>query len=340
MAARNVAGVPAAARAVHELSRAGIDRCWLIAGQGGQPDPLLRAEVERLAGAMAVEFASPAEVPVICGTGTALWLAGEAIVAGLPAHTSLMSLAMAADEPDPARAADALDMAARRIVAASGKPGDGIVSRTLNRPISQAISRLLLRFPGVRPVHATSLTALLASAMMLCLLGGGETGLIAGALLFQAASVVDGVDGELARTTFRSTSWGAKLDSLIDAAASIGFIAGVAINLWIAGNQAAALTGFAGLAMMGLGLFVIGRQAARSTGPFTFNAVKDHFSASGSRLMQWLTWLTMRDFFALAAVILVVAGLAEWGLLVFAIVAAGWLSVVLFVMGTATRQTA
>ena len=92
--------------------------------------------------------------------------------------------------------------------------------------------------------------------------------------------------------------------------------------------------------MMALGLFLIGRRAAAGSAPFTFNGVKDRVCAGGSRLGQWLTWLTMRDFYAFAAVFFVVSGFTEAGLLAFTAAAAGWLGVVLFFMGTSTRQTA
>ena len=39
------------------------------------------------------------------------------------------------------------------------------VSRWLNRPISQTISRILLAMPGVRPIHATFGTGLIALLM-------------------------------------------------------------------------------------------------------------------------------------------------------------------------------
>ena len=240
----------------------------------------------------------------------------------------------------PAASAALLAAASRRIIAATGKPGDGIVSRLINRPISKAISSQLLRWRQIRPIHATWVTALLAVAMFICLPADGHAGLIAGTLLFQAASIFDSVDGEIARATFRSSRQGAMLDSLVDAAANIGFIGGVVINLWIAGSQNVAMAGAAGLAMMALGLFLIGRRAAKGAGPFTFNGVKDRVCAGGSRLGQWLTWLTMRDFYAFAAVVFVVSGFTEVGLLAFATAAAGWLAVVLFVVGVRAPQTA
>ena len=85
------------------------------------------------------------------------------------------------------------------IVRATGKPGDGLVSRWLNRPISQRITWFVLAIPGIRPIHVTVFNGLLAVPMLLLLLSGQGWGLILGAILYQAASVLDGVDGEMAR---------------------------------------------------------------------------------------------------------------------------------------------
>ena len=358
-ASRNIAGLPAAARAVREAALAGFGECWLTAGPEWRPDEPIRAEVDRLAQAMPVQFLADWANPADFAAVPTIWFSGERLVADSSLEDRPGGMALTRDDLSrdgstsakvgeaagqarlgQATSAALLSAATRRIVAATGKPGDGIVSRLINRPISQAISKQLLRLPQIRPIHATWVTALLAVAMVICLLTGGSGGLIAGTLLFQAASIFDGVDGEIARATFRSSRRGAMLDSLVDAAANIGFIGGVVINLWIAGSHQVALAGAGGLAMMALGLFLIGRRAAAGPGPFTFNGVKDKVSAGGSRLGQWLTWLTMRDFYAFAAVLFVVSGFAEAGLLAFATVAAGWLAVVLFVLGVPSRQTA
>lgn len=353
-ASQNIAGLPAAARAAREAALAGFGECWLTAGPDWAPDEQIRAEVHRLAPAMAVHFLADWAIPADFAGVSAIWISGERLVADSsqqePADDGLLPDSWLAEvQADavagqarlgPATSAALLAAESRRIIAATGKPGDGIVSRLVNRPISQAITRFLLRWPAIRPIHATWVPALLAVAMFICLLADGHAGLIAGTLLFQAASIFDGVDGEIARATFRSSRQGAMLDSLVDAAANIGFIGGVVINLWIAGSQNVAMAGAAGLAMMALGLFLIGRRAAKGSGPFTFYGVKDRVCAGGSRLGQWLTWLTMRDFYAFAAVVFVVSGFTEVGLLAFAIAAAGWLAVVLFVMGVRAPQTA
>lgn len=232
----------------------------------------------------------------------------------------------------------ALRRAGHAIVAATGKPGDGVVSRYVNRPISQAISRMLLQLPGIAPFHASLGNAILGIAMAICLLFGGSMGLMLGAILFQAASIFDGVDGEVARATFRTSDKGAMLDSLIDALTNLAFISGITINLALTGNMPAASAGFGGLVMLAIGLFLIGRRARQSGQPVNFDVIKVHFRRKPSPIMQGLIWLTMRDFFAAAGALLILAGLTHQALFAFAIVAAGWLLVTLIVLARTARQ--
>jgi CDP-L-myo-inositol myo-inositolphosphotransferase len=174
-------------------------------------------------------------------------------------------------------------------------------------------------------------------AMFASLVLYGKAGLIAGALLFQAASIFDGVDGEAARATFRASDRGAMLDSLVDAVTNLAFILGLVINMAQRGQDTAAAFGIAGLAMLAIGLTIIGRRARATAGPFTFDGVKDRIRARGTRLGQWLIWLTMRDFLALAAAVLVILGLDQPALVGFSVIMAGWLVVV---VATGAKQCA
>lgn len=343
-----VAGLPAAARVVREAALAGVRECWLEAGPGWAPSRALRREVDRLRGAMHVHF--PDDGSTRPGSGRMLFVAGDALpsarqLAGATAAAGPAPLFTAEDAGAAPRlhhaAPDAIRRhyrrAGRAILAATIKPTDGLVSRYLNRPISQAISNLLLRIPPFRPFHATLGTAALAAVMFASLTMFGEGGLLAGALLFQAASMFDGVDGEAARATFRSSDRGALFDSLVDAATNLCFVLGLVVNMVRAGHLAAAGYGLCGLLMLASGLTIIGRRARRSAGPFTFDGVKDRMRARGTRLGQWLIWLTMRDFLALAAVVLVLLGWGEPALAAFSLVMAGWLVVV---VATGIRQGA
>ena len=89
--------------------------------------------------------------------------------------------------------------------------------------------------------------------------------------------------------------------------------------------------------MLATGLTIIGRRAHAGSEPFTFDGVKNALRARGTRLGQWLIWLTMRDFLALLAVVMVLLGWTEPALAGFALVMAGWLVVVI---ATGARQGA
>ena len=294
-----VAGLPAAARALHRLAGDGLAQVWVTTPDAWDPGEWLAQEAARLAPATTIHFTemslAPADLPVIDGAN--------------------------------------LVASPREIIKATAKPGDGIVSRHINRRISQACTGGLLRlFPRLRPVQATWGTALLALAMITALLTGTQAGLVTGALLFQAASIFDGVDGEIARATFRTSPQGAALDSLVDALTNLACVAGVAWNLHRQGQDPAALAGAVGLVTMGLGLALIGRRSRKNADGMTFNAVKEQVNRNPSPIRQWLTWLTMRDFYALAGALLIALGFAHFALYAFAVVAMGWFVVVVVVL--------
>jgi CDP-L-myo-inositol myo-inositolphosphotransferase len=170
--------------------------------------------------------------------------------------------------------------------------------------------------------------------MFAALLMGGAAGLVAGGLLYHAASVFDGVDGEIARATFRTSRSGALLDSLIDMATNFLFGVGLTINL--AAREPMALTvGAWGVGLFILGMAAIGLGAVGDRRPFSMNGVKERLRAGGgnaflARSAEVLIAISSRDFCALLAALMVVAGWPMALLLVYAAGASVW---ILFVLG-------
>ncbi len=339
-----VAGIPAAARAAREVGLVdGPTRCVFAVAGGWTPSARCLSELRRLTPQLSWTVADPPNA-----SGDTLYLRGAALppAAAIASRADHPATVGGADHPAivggvaetagwrHAESADLaeLDRAGRAIVAATGKPGDGIVSRHINRPISHAISRLLLRLPGVEPVHATLGTLALGLAMAAALFLGGDTGLLWGALLFQAASIFDGVDGEIARATFRASDTGARLDSLTDMATNLAFVAGVTVNLGQQGHRLAAAASVASFLMLATGLLLIGLRTSAMGGPFTFDLIKHHVRRRDTRLTRWLTFLTMRDFIALACAVLILAGLGPHTLVGLALGVAVWLAVTLAVL--------
>jgi phosphatidylglycerophosphate synthase len=171
------------------------------------------------------------------------------------------------DTPQDVRAAR---MALRRSL---GKDADGPVSRLLNRPVSTRLSMLLA---PLRP--APDLVSLVAFALGLAgaaLLAAGQG--LAGALLVHAASVTDGVDGEVARLQLRGGPRGALLDGVLDRVGDAAILAG--LGLW-------ALEGHDGR-----GVLVC--TVAATTGALLSMASKDRAAALGlprapERALGWL----------------------------------------------------
>ncbi|XUU61831.1 CDP-alcohol phosphatidyltransferase family protein [Erythrobacter sp. HA6-11] len=315
-----VAGVPAAVRvlALATENTEKTDSITIAVPGGWQPSEYCQMEAKRLAGDVGWKTADTHEI----NRDEAIW--------------ALDLLGVKPDENDPSREVElqALKQASKVIIASTGKAADGIVSRYINRPISQSISRIMLLASWTRPGHATALAALIGLAMIIALLFGGATGLLIGAVLFQAASIVDGVDGEMARATQRSSERGAMLDSLTDAATNLGFLAGVSFNVWQQGMASAAAAGAISCVVLGLGSALLGIVARRSGGPFTFDALKHKMRAKPSRFKQALIYIAMRDFYALAACTAILVGAVVPLLYAFAIIACGWFLVVCVTFAT------
>lgn len=218
------------------------------------------------------------------------------------------------------------------IVRATGKPGDGLVSRWLNRPISQRITWLLLAIPGIRPLHVTLFNASLAVPMLLCLLSFSAAGLILGAILYQIASILDGVDGEMARATWRTSAEGAALDSLIDMGLNVLFVLGLTIHLAVRDQDAIGWVGGVAIVQMIAGNALIARRVRAQGRPLGF----DYYKRGGGRrggafdlAHQAVQILTGRDCFAFLFMVLTIVGLERAALIIFAGVGTIWLVYIL-----------
>jgi len=126
-----------------------------------------------------------------------------------------------------------------RLKAALGKGRDGPVSRLLNRPVSLRVTRLVARV-GFTPNAATVIAAGCGVAAALLLARGW---FVAGAVLVHLHSVLDGVDGELARLGDRASYLGAWFDRIGDMLGEYAIFLGIA---WGTGEWAWAVAGFLG----------------------------------------------------------------------------------------------
>jgi phosphatidylglycerophosphate synthase len=110
------------------------------------------------------------------------------------------------------------------------KPQDGWTARWLNRYVSLALSRFLVR-TNLSPNQVS--VAILAIGLYGAYLAtrGTYWSMLAGAFLFQAQSILDGCDGEMSRVSYRGSLLGEWLDTIGDDVTNYAFFAGTAIGL-------------------------------------------------------------------------------------------------------------
>lgn len=128
-----------------------------------------------------------------------------------------------------------LRRAERQLVWSMRKAADGIASKWINRHLSLRITWLIMR-TGIHPNHVTIFCFFLALTGGVVIGQGGYAAAAIGMLLVNLGSIIDGVDGEIARLKFRFSRTGQWLDTMADDFANIAYITGIALNLRGAGE--------------------------------------------------------------------------------------------------------
>lgn len=177
---------------------------------------------------------------------------------------------------------------------------DGLVSRHLNRKISRPITRLLAP-TGMTPNQVTFigfLIALLASAAFA--LGAN----VLGGLLAQLSSIIDGVDGEIARLKGLASPFGAFYDAVLDRYADAAIILGMI--LWALRFESWSGTWPLGLLAL-LGSLMISYSRARSE------------ASTRVRFDRGLVSFSSRDVRLLIVMLGSLAGQVYWTLVLLAV---------------------
>ncbi len=118
--------------------------------------------------------------------------------------------------------------AAKKLLASLRKRGDGPVSRYLNRPLSLALTSVLLNLQ-VTPNQMTVVANLFGVLGVWFVWQKTWTGVAVGAVLVNVQSVLDGCDGEIARLKFASSRFGEWLDNVLDDHVNVGY--GLALGI-------------------------------------------------------------------------------------------------------------
>ena len=162
----------------------------------------------------------------------------------------------AAEADDGWRRVAALDEHAVRLAEAA-RSGDGLYSSLVVRRISRRLTAVALRL-RLQPDPVTLVSLGLGLLAAACFAAGARPVSVAGAVLLQAALVVDCVDGELARYRRRFSARGAWLDATTDRVKELAAIGGLAVgaarsgaDVWLLAGAAVAVQTFRNLFDLG-----------------------------------------------------------------------------------------
>ena len=203
------------------------------------------------------------------------------------------------------------------------KATDGYVARTVNRPISTRLTRLLAG-SRVTPNQVSLAVLAIILAGSWSLIQGTPWGFLVGTVLFHLASVVDGCDGEIARLKFLESPRGAWLDTSVDHLGNQLFVLCLGIGLarqpGLARDQRLFYLWEAGLTMVGIvwSLSAVALYTRRTSGDRHFNRfgitfVRGILGPGRLRsLLHAIGQLSRRDSMAVICFVLALVGRPDW----------------------------
>lgn len=179
---------------------------------------------------------------------------------------------------------------------------DGFISRHLNRKISLAVTRLLVK-TNLEANHVTGLTTLVGALSAVFVSRGDYLNVLLGAFLFQMASILDGCDGEMSKLKWTQSKFGQWLDTISDNITYVFFVVGVLIGVSKTGAHHTAVTApllLFGLAMSLLLAFVYLIRHTNSGSLLVFQRQYRESAPEGplGHFLKFTYFMIKRDFFA------------------------------------------
>jgi len=131
-----------------------------------------------------------------------------------------------------------LEKAERAVISQlKSKPNDGPISKYLNRLMSARISGYLVK-TSVTPNHISMVSFVLSLLAAWLFAAGGYVALLAGGMLAQFASIIDGCDGEVARLKYLESAFGGWFDAVLDRYADAFLLFGLTWHVYAVSSDA------------------------------------------------------------------------------------------------------
>lgn len=216
--------------------------------------------------------------------------------------------------------------AERQLVWSLRKSADGIAAKLLNRHISLPITYLLMR-TRVHPNHSTVVAFLCAVVGAIIIGQGGWAAGAAGMFFVELGSIVDGIDGELARLKYLFSRLGQWMDTVSDDLANIAYVTGITVNLHAAGVRWAVPLGAVALACFAITqttqyllISTVYKSGDLAAIPWAFQS-SEFLSSRPTGIVAWVRStvpkMLKRDFAVTMFFVFAVVGHLELILLVF-----------------------
>lgn len=224
-----------------------------------------------------------------------------------------------------------LKQAEKVLLKACRKDTDGFVSRNFNRYVSLFISNILVRTP-LTANQITFFVTLIGIASGIFAAGNSYSHMALGAVLFKLTSILDGVDGEVAKLKYTASKMGAWLDTIGDNLTYITFFLGLSWGTYVRGIIPGwfALLPVSGIVLIMLVMFT---HLVRNTESGSLLAIQDQIQNKKgqsffARIIAKLQLIMKRDSFALVFLILALCDLPQVILLLITLFAhGGWIVV-------------
>jgi phosphatidylglycerophosphate synthase len=212
-----------------------------------------------------------------------------------------------------------------RLLAAMLKATDGLISRTINRPISLRVTRSLLE-TTLTPNQMTGIAGVFGVAAILVTAWGGASWFVPGAVLLQIQSILDGCDGEISRLKYVRSRLGEWLDQVLDDGVNLGFFIATGWALHRAGWGPALTLTLVGTALHLLyqialyAALIVSGGGSGSVASIQWRGQKDHGDSPQSgeeprgflrRVKETLEMAGRRDFFTFLYLPAAILGLME-----------------------------
>ncbi|HOL17489.1 MAG TPA: sugar phosphate nucleotidyltransferase [Bacillota bacterium] len=185
---------------------------------------------------------------------------------------------------------------------------DGFISHHLNRRFSLRITRYLAR-TGITPNQVTVISFLIAVAAAFCFALGKN---ICGGLLAQLSSIIDGVDGEIARLKFQKSNYGGFIDSILDRYADFLIVIGITYAWYTVKTNSPVVLMVAAAALTGMPMSMLFKEKYHAlTGkpflPEQYDGIFRYLPANRDGRLFVIMWGGIFNLLPAALVILAVA---------------------------------